>query len=68
MYKARHNHFTGIIYCRYPIRNQAHSRFAIAKLLTELAVLWSCVTTAVRIMKANIQEEWPVTDTMYHVV
>ena len=53
----RNNYFIRTVYDRFVVWYVAHPRLSISKFLTELSVLWTCMSTAVRIMEANVQQK-----------
>jgi len=61
LHKVRHLHLIRGVHTGVPVRDNTHPWLTSPKLLTEGTILRVGVSTAVRVMEANVEEEWPET-------
>ena len=61
LHKVRHCHLIRGVQPGVPVRDHTHPRLTTPKLLTEGTILRVGVAAAVRVMEANVEEEWPET-------
>ena len=61
LHKVGYNHLIWGIESGVPVRYYPHPWLSVAKLLTEVSILWVCVAASVGVMEANVEEERPET-------
>ena len=57
LYKVGYNHLVRGVYLRVPVGYNAHPWLTVAKLLTEVSILGVRVSTSVRVVETNVEEE-----------